>query len=79
MVTAGSFFSEKKETLKGFGRDFACFVFVSLFFFFSLGLDFFCMFYMHVLQEYSLYFRWIIIEMKHAERNAPLNAESLKK
>lgn len=46
--------------------------------FFSLGLDCFGMFYMPV-QEYSLYFRWIIIEMKHAERDAPLNAESLKK
>ncbi|OWK61860.1 Epithelial cell adhesion molecule [Lonchura striata] len=44
-----------------------------------LGLDIFVVFYMRVLQEYSLYFRWIIIEMKHAERNAPLNAESLKK
>lgn len=47
--------------------------------FFSLGLDIFVVFYMRVLQEYSLYFRWIIIEMKHAERNTPLNAESLKK
>lgn len=56
-----------------------CPVFVSLFWCFSLGLDIFVVFYMHVLQEYSLYFRWIIIEMKHAERNAPLNAESLEK
>lgn len=79
MVTAG-FFLQKKGTLNGFRRDFASLGYVSLFCRFSLGLDFFfCMFYMHVLQEYSLYFRWIIIEMKHAERSAPLNAESLKK
>lgn len=70
------FFFGNKEALDGFGRDFAWFCLTVQFF--SLGLDCFGMFYMPV-QDYSLYFRGIIIEMKHAERDAPLNAESLKK